>query len=284
MEEIQSQPCGAPTKSTGKPCKQLVAPGMSKCRAGHAVDQRRWDGAVNSLVSKNDVSRIAPGKPFEFEDLVAPEDVSPNQIIAAEVPTDKPATVTEIDVARWARAGASNPDTVKALREYGITPDEASRRVVLSTGETVTLVTAVERGEIAAYDTPMVAATWPGEGWRYEGDQLRWVTSATPEFLAQLARESDPEAAKLRVDDSILGAQMSAELTRCAATFDGADLVVVRGPNAPNADWRAGLDDDLFSTAAKRAAVGLAAGDPTFAAYRRRWLETPTPGPATVAI
>jgi hypothetical protein len=198
------------------------------------------------------------------------------------------APITELGVVQWANAGASNPDVVRTLRdEFGMFPSEGARPVTLADGSRVSLVQAVESGEIEAYDAPMVACTWPGEGWTFSGDEFSWTRPVSPEALASMARAYDPDGAGRIENDEVLAAQFAGEIARHSSDFDGANVTILRGQkgSVPEEGWRDGLDDELFSTAARSAYSSLAGVETdAFADYRRRWLERPTLGPTTAAV
>lgn len=276
MGEIYEAECQQPTTRRGHLCERKVAIGSTHC-GFHQIPPSRWAGY--SQVSP--AAQFDAAAPFSLEDLVA--DPVRLEAVAPEIPRAQPATITEIDVAKWARAGATNPDVVRALRDdYGLTPEEAAMRVRLANGESVTFIAAVERGEIAAYDAPLAAATYPGEGWEFDADH--WTLTASPEFLADLARQYGGDAPRFGVDNTELGAQMAAELDQLGAAELGGDLRILRGEDPPTG-WAANLPEGVFREAARRAIGKVSSGDVQYAAFRRGWLEnTPTPSPTSAAM
>jgi hypothetical protein len=277
-----------------------VEDGNDHCAAGHFSPPTTGP----SLPGRIDPALAAgsPGAPFKFEDLVessshqarAAGEVSPS---SARAPIHPPLVfdtedgevgeMNATEVVEWAHAGATNADVVWALRENGVTPIEGSLPVVLANGDRVPMVAAVEAGAIEAYDAPMVATTWPGEGWTFVGDRFSWERSLSTETLAGAAREFESDEERFN-DDQELGARFAYELSRQSSNWNGADLLVTRDTSGagPEEGWRSGLPEDLFRSAARETFKALVTGSDgdSLADYTRRWLGKPTPGPTVAAV
>ena len=183
-----------------------------------------------------------------------------------------------IEVATWAKAGATNPDVILALRKEAVTPGEVTRRVIAESGDEVTIIAAIEQGQIPAYDAAAVCATWPGEGWRFDAERFCWERSLPVQVLARLVRAN---AAHELVDDpgdERLGARMAIELMRQSPEEVGIDLLVGKAQPSPvEEDWAAALPGDLFEKAAVSAARAVNDPDDPFALWAHRWLAGETP-------
>ena len=281
--------CEQPTK-TKAPCQNVVAAGALNCSAGHLIPASRWRGVDLSGHASSSTLNMDV---LTLDDVLAgdPASVTPTVNVQEGVGghsshpllgslDDEPTAhrpYTADDIRGWSRAHASNPDVIGVLRnEYGITPSEASLRMVDANGETLTLVQAVERGEVEAYDAPIVVATWPGEGWRFEGDQFRWVTNASIGDLAGAYRAlCMDKSASSGFSDEVVAAQLAGTIGQLSSGTIGADLFVTRSSydNLTN-DSFSGIDGEFLENAVREAERTLRAGrgqDP-FGQFRSHWL------------
>lgn len=195
-----------------------------------------------------------------------------------------PTPMTEFEVVRWARVGALDPDAVCSLRAHGVLPAEAERTMVIESGDTISLLRAVEFGRLDAEDVALAAATWPGRGWTYEPAGCRWSIALAPEVLATLARRLDRRTRSLRADDRVLGAQMALELRQRSAAYGGVDLVVrCAGPDTTTPwGWRDAIDEDLLAASARAAAERVEFADPAGRRARAAWLDAGEMGSVAV--
>ena len=289
--------CEQPTK-TKTPCQNAVAAGALCCSAGHLIPAARWRGL--------DLTKLAPStvdmEALTLDDVLAtpPAGVANTSDDSSVTPTvngregvggqashpllgsmdnepivRRPYSADELRA--WSHAMATNPDVIRVLRdEYNITPAEAALRVVDGEGHVVTLVQAVEAGDIEAYDAPVVVATWPGQGWSFEGDQFRWVTEASIDDLAGIYRAyCMDKAASSGLSDDVVAAQLAGTIGQLSSSIVGADLFVTRTPyNTLTTATFSGVDGDFLESAVREAERTLRAGrdqDP-FGQFRSHWL------------
>ena len=285
--------CKQPTKS-GSLCQNPVAIGSSVCAAQHKIPTSRW----SKIYAKDSGEKNVTVDTFDAEDLIAA--ISAGGIAekgAGEVGTSlgheadfssstfgdsSPLEREEFgftELAEWAKARATSPEVVRELRDvHGITPYEAATPVISSDGESMTLIEAVEAGEIESYDAPLVASTWPGKGWTFEGDQCQWSTEASVEELANIYRSccADPGASDKYSDDDV-AAQLAGAIGQLSSTAlgSGADMVVRRSVHSSlNEDSFSGTSEEFISEAARTAERTLRAerGQDPFSGFRHQWL------------
>ena len=282
--------CEQPTK-TKAPCQNVVAAGALNCSAGHAIPAGRWRGVdlakyASAPIDMDVVTLDDVFPASESDSLPAATTVSGQEGVSTSThpllgsfdnaPSPRrPYTAEELR--GWSRAMASNSDVIRVLRdEFDITPSEASLRMVDASGESLTLVQAVERGDIEAYDAPVVVSTWPGDGWRFEGDQFRWVTQASIDDLAGVYHAyCMDKGASSGLGDEVVAAQLAGTIGQLSSGTIGADLFVTRSSydNLTN-DSFSGIDGEFLENAVREAERTLRAGrgqDP-FGQFRSHWL------------